>query len=89
MPQTKQAKKALRQDTRKAEKNKLLKAELKTALKKTRKEIVKADEKSEATLRATLKQIDKAAQMRLIKKNTASRRKSRLVRSFNKAKKST
>jgi small subunit ribosomal protein S20 len=85
MPQTKQAEKALRQDTKRHEKNRVVKAALKTTLKKTRQAIA-AGKVEEASLRKALKDIDKAAQKRLIKKNTAARKKSRLMNNFNKSK---
>lgn len=85
MPQTKQAKKALRQDTKRFAKNRLIKAALKTTIKKTRQSI-EAGKVDETALRKTLKDIDKAAQKRLIKKNAAARKKSRLVKKANNAK---
>lgn len=85
MPQTKQAVKALRQDTKRHEKNRVVKAALKTTIKKTRQAIA-AGKVEETTLRKALKDIDKAAQKRLIKKNTASRKKSRLMKKFNQTK---
>ena len=87
MPQTKQAIKALKQDTKRHEKNRVVKAALKTTLKKTRQAIT-AGKVEEASLRKALKDIDKAAQKRLIKKNTAARKKSRLMKNFNKSKSS-
>ena len=85
MPQTKQAIKALKQDTKRNEKNRVVKAALKTTLKKTRQAIA-AGKVEETSLRKALKDIDKAAQKRLIKKNTAARKKSRLMKNFNKSK---
>jgi len=85
MPQTKQAEKALRQDTKRHEKNRIIKVALKTTLKKTRQAIT-AGKVEETALRKALKDIDKAAQKKIIKKNTASRKKSRLMKNFNKSK---
>ncbi len=86
MPNTKQAEKSLRQSKKRAEKNKIIKATLKTTIKKTRQALVAQKLKLEE-LQKTLKDLDKAAQKRIIKKNTASRRKSRLTKQFNKSQK--
>ncbi len=56
-------------------------SKLKTAIKKV---LSLSDQKEAETLyRDTVKQIDKAASKGLIKKNTASRRKSRITRHLN------
>ena len=56
-------------------------SKLKTAMKKV---LSLSDQKEAETLyRDTVKQIDKAASKGLIKKNTASRRKSRITRHLN------
>ena len=56
-------------------------SKLKTAIKKM---LSLSDQKEAETLyRDTVKQIDKAASKGLIKKNTASRRKSRITRHLN------
>jgi len=82
----KQSYKALRQSKKRYEKNRVIKAALKTSIKKTRQSIVAKNVKVE-DLRKTLKEIDKAAQKKLIKKNTASRKKSRIMKQFNKSQK--
>lgn len=82
----KQAYKALRQSKKRYEKNRIIKATLKTTLKKTRQAITAKTVKTEE-LRKALKDLDKAAQKRLIKKNTASRKKSRIMKQFNKSQK--
>jgi len=86
MPMKKQAYKALRQSKKRYEKNRIIKATLKTTLKKTRQAITAKTVKTEE-LRKALKDLDKAAQKRLIKKNTASRKKSRIMKQFNKSQK--
>lgn len=86
MPQKKNAKKALRQSEKKHEQNRIVKAALKTTIKKT-KQAIAASSIDEAKLRQTMTDIDKAAQKKLIKKNTAARRKSRLMKQFNQSKK--
>ncbi len=85
MPQTNSAKKALRKSAKQFAITRIIKATLKTSLKKTR-QAASTGKLDEAVLRKTLKDLDKAAQKGLIKKNTASRKKSRLVKMVNKTK---
>ncbi len=85
MPITKAAKKALRKNKRQRESNlnksRLLKGEL-TALKKL---IAAKDKKGAAQfLPKTYKALDKAVKTNILKKNTASRIKSRLTKIVNK-----
>lgn len=85
MPITKAAKKALRKNKRQRERNlnksRLLKGEL-TALKK----LITAKDKKGAVefLPKVYKALDKAVKTNLLKKNTASRIKSRLTKVVNK-----
>ena len=64
---------------KKAERNKVVKGVVKNAIKKTR-EFVKAGKAEDAQqwLKAALKSLDKAAQKKIVKKNTVARKKSRL-----------
>ena len=85
MPITTSAKKALRQNIRRRERNLGHKKELKNSIKQLKKFI--AQKKSELAfnqLSAVYKKLDKAAKTNLIKKNTASRLKSRLTLLLNK-----
>lgn len=87
MPITKSAKKALRQNKRRRERN-LRKFDV---LKETVKEFKKlaADNKKEEALKLLpqlYKVIDKSAKSGIIKKNTANRKKSRLIKMLNKPK---
>lgn len=79
MPIIKSAKKALRQNIRRRKKNVKKKAELKTVIKQYKK-LIAAGEKNKAAefLSQVYKKLDKAAKAKLIKKNKASRLKSRL-----------
>lgn len=79
MPIKKSAKKYMRVTERKTEKNKKIKGQFKSAIKKTRESIHtgKADEAKE-WLKKSIQALDKAAQKKVIHKNTAARRKSRL-----------
>ncbi|MDP6877873.1 MAG: 30S ribosomal protein S20 [Candidatus Marinimicrobia bacterium] len=70
-----------RQDKKRRLNNVARISELKTAIKKV---LSLSDQKeAEILYRDTVKQIDKAASKGLIKKNTASRRKSRITRHLN------
>jgi len=70
-----------RQDKKRRLKNISQMSELKTSIKKV---LSMSDQKDEENLyRDTVKLIDKAASKGLIKKNTASRRKSRITRHLN------
>ena len=86
MPITQSAKKALRQSIRRRVKNVERKSALKAAIKEYKKLIV-AGKFAEAKkyLPQVYKRLDKAAKANLIKKNTASRLKSRLTKKLGKA----
>jgi small subunit ribosomal protein S20 len=79
MPIKKSAKKYMRVTGSKTLKNKAVRGVFKSAIKKTKEAVAKgnANEAQEA-LKTAIKAIDKAAQKKVIKKNTAARRKSRL-----------
>ena len=79
MPIIKSAKKALRQNISRRRKNLKKKAELKTIIKQYKKAVIAKDkEKTAEYLSQVYKKLDKAAKTNLIKKNKASRLKSRL-----------
>ncbi|MBU4223794.1 30S ribosomal protein S20 [Patescibacteria group bacterium] len=85
MPIKKSAKKALRQSIKRKETNLKRKDEMKNAIKKIKK--LKSENKTEETLKLTsqaYKAIDKAAKAGVIKKQAASRKKSRLAKFLNK-----
>ncbi len=85
MPNLKTSIKDLRQNKRKAEFNKRIKNRAKKAVKSFNELIDKNDiEKAKEALNHTYKILDKAAQKNIIKKNTASRKKSRLAEKLNK-----
>lgn len=79
MPKIKSAKKALRQNIKRREKNIKVKTELKAVIKQYKK-LVAEGKKEEAKkyLSQVYKKLDKTAKVNLIKKNKASRLKSRL-----------
>ncbi|MDE2025486.1 MAG: 30S ribosomal protein S20 [Patescibacteria group bacterium] len=72
MPVIKSAKKKLRQDKKRTERNRDLKTEVKSLLKKAMKE------KSAASVQAFFKATDKAAKNHILHKNKAARLKSRV-----------
>jgi len=86
MPITKSAKKALRQSKKRNLENLSFKRKFKSAVKEFRKEIVaKSLDKAKNLLPTVYKAVDKAAKKGVIKKNTASRYKSRLTQLLNKS----
>jgi len=84
MPNKPSAMKELRKSEKRSEQNNLFKRQVEFAVKQTRKAI-DAGKKEEAQklLLIAMKLIDKSAQKRMIKANTASRRKSRLNKAVN------
>lgn len=84
MPNLASAKKALRQDIKRARRNMLVKAELKSLRVKFRK-LITDNKKSEAAEVAKLlgKKFDKAHAKGVLKKNTVARYKSRMMKKLN------
>ena len=86
MPITQSAKKALRQSKKRNLENLKFKRRFKTAVKEFRKEVsAKSLEKAKGLLPSVYQAVDKAAKKGVIKKNTASRYKSRLTHLLNKS----
>lgn len=84
MPNKAAAKKALRQDEKRARRNQLVKAEIKSLRIKLRKMIDAKDEgKAKELVQLIGKKLDKAAGKNIFKKNTVSRYKSRMMKKFN------
>lgn len=85
VPNIASAKKRVRVIKKKTLRNKMVKSNLKTVLKKTFSSIEnKASEASQA-LQFAMKKLDKAAAKGIIHKNKAANKKSQLQRAFNKA----
>ena len=83
MPITKSAKKALRQSVRRRQRNVLVQRKIKDVLKKVRGLLVqKKFEEAKEFLPQVSQVLDKAAKAGVIKKNTASRKKSRIAKLF-------
>lgn len=84
-PITKSAKKALRQSKKRRARNIRRKQAFKDIVKNIRKLALENKKKeAEALLPKAYKALDKAVKTRIIKKNTASRKKSRLTKLVNK-----
>ncbi len=83
----KSAKKRVLTNGRREEENKIVESKMKNSIKKLEK-LVKDGSKEESTkeLTQTLKNIDKAENIGLIKKNNAARKKSRLTKLVNNVK---
>ncbi len=81
MPNTKSAKKALRQNIRRRERNLLRKAKMKATIKNYKKLLKeKKVEEAKTYLNQVYKTLDKLAKVNFIKKNKASRLKSKLAK---------
>lgn len=85
MPNKQAAKKYLRKTKKRTAKNRPIKNNLKRLVKATRKLIADGKkEEAKVSLQKTIKALGQAAQNGVIKKNTASRKKSRLTLAWNK-----
>jgi len=82
MPQHKSAEKRVRQNAKRAIRNKALISKIRTLVKKVRSAKSKAD--GAAALKTAAKYLDRLAAKGTIKKNTASNQKSRLAKHLNK-----
>ena len=85
MPITKSAKKALRQNIRRRARNLVYKKKMKALIKEARGLVLgKKIEEAKKLLPQIYKILDKTAKVGVIKKNTASRKKSRITKLINK-----
>ena len=82
MPNIKSAKKRVKVNAVKADRNKAARSALKTEIKNANAAIVAGENKEEA-LKAAVKKIDQAAAKGLLHKNTAARKKSALAKKAN------
>jgi small subunit ribosomal protein S20 len=86
MPNIKSAKKELRKSVKRQERNSAIITHIKKLTKKSVKAIESKDKtEAEGLVKETMKMLDKAAQKKIIKKNTRDRKKSRLNLKLNKA----
>lgn len=79
MPNTKSAKKALRSSEKKREFNVIRKFKIKNSLKELRKVLTTNPGEYQTTLSKVFSSLDKAVKANYLHKNTASRKKSRMV----------
>jgi small subunit ribosomal protein S20 len=85
MANTESAKQRARNSARKAQYNRLHRSRARTAIKKTRLALMAKDlEQAKAELRRAISYLDRAAGKGVIHKNNAARRKSRLMKLYNK-----
>ena len=86
MPITKSAKKALRQSLKRRVRNLSYKKKIKKLLKEVKSLVSKEKIKeAKALLPQVYKKIDKAAKVKVVKKNTAARAKSRITKLISKS----
>jgi len=83
MPNKKSAEKELRKTVKRNAANKKVASKLKDLVKTSIKQIKANDKKVKEDYTKTIKAIDKAAKKGIIKKNNASRKKSRLMKKIN------
>lgn len=76
----------IRKSRKRAERNQSVRSAIKTFVKKTRVAITNGDENAFELLSQTSAAVDKAAKRKIIHKNAANRRKSRLAKRLNAAK---
>ncbi len=86
MPNTKSAKKDLLVHERNRLRNQAVKSRIKTLRQKAIKAVVANGIAGETAVKLALKELDSAATKGMIHKNTAARRKSRLMKKLNAAK---
>ncbi len=86
MPIQKASFKHVRQTVKRTAANRTAKEELREAVKKARKLIAAKDSGAKTAVLAACKLLDKAARKRVIAKNAASRKKSRLMQALAKTK---
>jgi small subunit ribosomal protein S20 len=88
MPITKSAKKALRQNTKRRDRNLIYKNKMKGLLKEVKALVLgKKTEEAKKLLPEIYKILDKSAKAGVIKKNAAARTKSRITKLINKSSK--
>jgi small subunit ribosomal protein S20 len=84
MPNIKSAKKRVKVNDTKALRNKAIKSDLKTALKKADLAVANNTDDKEAVVRTAIKKVDMACTKGILHKNNAARKKSALAKSLNK-----
>ena len=85
LPNIKSAIKRVAVSRKKTLKNTIAKSALKTTIKKCKESIAKNDASCPDLLKQAIKALDKAVSKKIIHKNTAARKKSKLVKALNAA----
>jgi small subunit ribosomal protein S20 len=81
---TQSAIKAARQNERRRRRNRMVRSATRTQVRKARTALIQGDpQQAEEAIRQAVVALDKAAQKGIIHRNSASRRKSRLMRQLN------
>lgn len=83
MPNIKSAIKRVKTIKKTTDQNKVKRSGMKTAIKHCREAMIANADNKQELLIAAIKKVDKAASGKLIHKNTASRRKSQLMKAYN------
>ena len=83
MPNIKSAKKRVKIIEKKTLRNNMIKSEYKTAVKKFEAAVAEGNKDAEKLFKDAVKKIDGACSKGIIKKNTASRKKSNLAKKLN------
>lgn len=84
MPKTKTAEKSARSAARKAERNKAIRSSTRTEVAKAEKLVTgKKSADAQAAVVQAISSLDKAARKKVIHRNTAARKKSRLMKKLN------
>lgn len=86
MPNIKSAIKRVKTSKLRAEQNKAKRSELKTTIRHFNEALAQNSDNKQELLKTAIAKVDKAASRKLIHKNTASRKKSQLMKAFNAAK---
>ncbi len=85
MPNIKSAIKRVKTTKVKTEQNKVKRSELKTTIRRYNEALASNSDNKQELLKAAIRKVDKAASRKLIHKNTASRKKSQLMKALNAA----
>ena len=83
MANLKASKQDIKRNKRNYDRNKHLKTLLKSALKRAYSVLEKPDDSTQSTVFSTCKLLDQSVSKGILKKNTAARKKSRLVKAYN------
>lgn len=83
MANTKSAKKAIKVQERRRVRNQMVKTKVRTFLKRANQAVAGDDSEKAEAIKNAISQLDKAVAKGIVHKNTAARKKSRLVKKLN------